>query len=553
MGAYVYFYATDANTAITLWRTDGTVAGTKGIDAVGNDGYLNPIVVGNLLYFTAYDQNLVYNNLWRSDGTEAGTYGVYSTVTHYSNLAQLNGELYFITNVGSTLSLNKTKGTSWDQVAALPAGPFEDNIIEAAGKIYFVVGSQLWQSDGTAAGTRAVAQFRGPGSGPTFNGAVLSDTLLFDGWSEATGTELFKVWSPTARVGSGYAASAGNSIQLDASASSDPAGDALQFTWDLDGDGIFGETGSAAKCGDEVGPTPIFKAYNLLPGGWTVWVDVANSTGVHSLASTQIAISLPDFIVFAAGSIWEWYGPDFARNLRLTSGMLTLTGNLAAAYPNVYLQVVYGSKLQVSDDQDLSVLWLSETASASLSPGVNVHVVQLNILGTQAHLDIGSGSIEITASQAQPWLGTTIGMINDGRIKSSALAGDPRLAIATVFQSASQRVVVEAARLGDLNVDGTVSISDFIDLASNFGKTNATWVDGDTNNDGTVSIADFINLASNFGQNYSPGVPQAPAAVEVVSVEQKDARHTPKRKLLHHRAEVRVRRRWSARARQWVV
>ena len=32
---------------------------------------------------------------------------------------------------------------------------------------------------------------------------------------------------------------------------------------------------------------------------------------------------------------------------------------------------------------------------------------------------------------------------------------------------------------GDLNRDRTVSIADFITLASNFGKTNATYADGD--------------------------------------------------------------------------
>ena len=40
---------------------------------------------------------------------------------------------------------------------------------------------------------------------------------------------------------------------------SDPEGDPLTFTWDLDGDGVFGETGLAADRGDEVGASPTFQ------------------------------------------------------------------------------------------------------------------------------------------------------------------------------------------------------------------------------------------------------------------------------------------------------
>src|SRR5207237_9707384 len=58
-------------------------------------------------------------------------------------------------------------------------------------------------------------------------------------------------------------------------------------------------------------------------------------------------------------------------------------------------------------------------------------------------------------------------------------------------------------RIGDLNLDGAVTISDFIDLASNFNGTNKTWQEGDLNNDGSVTISDFIDLASNFNGTYA--------------------------------------------------
>jgi hypothetical protein len=65
-------------------------------------------------------------------------------------------------------------------------------------------------------------------------------------------------------------------------------------------------------------------------------------------------------------------------------------------------------------------------------------------------------------------------------------------------------VLVRYTVIGDLNLDGTVSISDFIDLAAHFNTASgATWQIGDVNYDGAVTIADFIDLASNFNQSIS--------------------------------------------------
>lgn len=65
-------------------------------------------------------------------------------------------------------------------------------------------------------------------------------------------------------------------------------------------------------------------------------------------------------------------------------------------------------------------------------------------------------------------------------------------------------VLVRYTFIGDLNLDGAVTISDFIDLAAHFNTLGgATWQTGDVNYDGSVTIADFIDLSSNFGQSLS--------------------------------------------------
>jgi len=52
--------------------------------------------------------------------------------------------------------------------------------------------------------------------------------------------------------------------------------------------------------------------------------------------------------------------------------------------------------------------------------------------------------------------------------------------------------------VGDLNLDHSVTISDFIDLLTNFNQAGE-WSAGDFNGDGLVTVSDIIDLVSNWG------------------------------------------------------
>lgn len=68
---------------------------------------------------------------------------------------------------------------------------------------------------------------------------------------------------PVADANGPYTVNEGGMVMLDGSGSYDPDGDPLQYEWDLDGDGIFGEIGADAERGDEVGVNPVFNAEGL--------------------------------------------------------------------------------------------------------------------------------------------------------------------------------------------------------------------------------------------------------------------------------------------------
>ncbi|HEV8290880.1 MAG TPA: PEP-CTERM sorting domain-containing protein, partial [Tepidisphaeraceae bacterium] len=97
----------------------------------------------------------------------------------------------------------------------------------------------------------------------------------------------------------------------------------------------------------------------------------------------------------------------------------------------------------------------------------------------------------------------------DDGIKDSGLHANAKVGLA----QKSNNIYIRPTRVGDLNLDGQVTISDFIDLASNFNTIGtATWQEGDLNYDRNVTISDFIDLASNFNASYSGEVVPISAA-----------------------------------------
>lgn len=100
--------------------------------------------------------------------------------------------------------------------------------------------------------------------------------------------------APQVDAGGPYVAAPSISVQLDGSNSRDrnQSSATLDYRWDLDNDGEYGEVGASASRGDEVGPRPWFRTSGFPTGtDVTVSLQVTDSLQASSRGSTRVYFS----------------------------------------------------------------------------------------------------------------------------------------------------------------------------------------------------------------------------------------------------------------------
>lgn len=113
-----------------LWISDETAAGTEIVNTLNNNSTLsagNYTPTANHLYFTNYNSNAYWEKkIWKSDGTAAGTIPVFTGVQDdfsiASDMVKFNGQIYFIKakNNNSYLSYYDYSSNTVTDVMSLP-------------------------------------------------------------------------------------------------------------------------------------------------------------------------------------------------------------------------------------------------------------------------------------------------------------------------------------------------------------------------------------------------------------------------------------------------
>ena len=93
---------------------------------------------------------------------------------------------------------------------------------------------------------------------------------------------------PVANAGGPYVTAEGESVQLNGDAST---GTELTYEWDLDGDGIYGETGPGAQRGNETGPDAVYLANEVNgPAAYTANLRVTDKYGRSNTTAAIIRV-----------------------------------------------------------------------------------------------------------------------------------------------------------------------------------------------------------------------------------------------------------------------
>lgn len=217
-----FFVAYHPDYGFEYWRSDGTEAGTW---------LLKDIVLGSMssiifdesnyldfngnFYFVADDRGDNGNELWRSDGTQENTvlFKDINPGTADSNPLQFavaNGRLFFTANddvhgrelwisdgTGDGTNILLDINPSGDGIDYNSYGFYLPNYASLNGLYFFpandgVHGTELWQSDGTAAGTVMVMDINsGFASSKPGNLVVLGNTLYFAADDGVHGREIW--------------------------------------------------------------------------------------------------------------------------------------------------------------------------------------------------------------------------------------------------------------------------------------------------------------------------------------------------------------------------
>lgn len=178
-GNGIVYFTESTQTGASLWRTDGTSAGTVQLSqGFSNDLYDMANVAGTL--FFAANDGTHGSQLWKSDGSPAGTVMVTDISPKgygfdFSGLTNFDNTLYFCAaDVSRNNQIWKSDGTAAGTVM-VTAITTDDayagvgNLQVVHDSLYFQVTGpttrqdQLWKTDGTAVGTSEIAAFAGDG------------------------------------------------------------------------------------------------------------------------------------------------------------------------------------------------------------------------------------------------------------------------------------------------------------------------------------------------------------------------------------------------------
>jgi autotransporter-associated beta strand protein len=234
-----------------------------------------------------------------------------------------------------------------------------------------------------------------------------------------------------------------------------------------------------------------------------------NSTGNYVISGTGGIAGTGSLTKMGSDMVTLSTVNTYSGGTTVSAGKLII--GIAGALPAHSSVSITGGSLQLASGTGGETL-----SSLSITAGtldiVNNHVILSYAAGTQAATDTSIRGYLISGRNGGTWAGTT-------GITSSAAATNSHYAIGyadgadhVVAGLSSGQIEIKYTLLGDADLDGAVTGSDFTALVGNLGKSGRSWDQGDFDYDGSVTGSDFTALVGNLGKSATGADVVLPAA-----------------------------------------
>lgn len=281
--------------------------------------------------------------------------------------------------------------------------------------------------------------------------------------------------TPTADAGGPYTISEGDALQLDASASSDPDGDVLSYSWDVNGDGQFGDaTGiqptltwsQLQALGVNDGPNSVAVRVRVNDGRNGIDEDSATITVNNALPSA--AIGGPAGGTYGQSLSYALVGDD-PSSFDLAAGFAYLV-HWGDGSPDTTVPRTAGNASGLTVNHTFAAAGqFTVEVTGTDKDGSTSAAQSLSVTIDKAHLHVAADNKSKVYGQANPTLTATItGFVGGETLATSGVSGQPSLALAGDGVHVGQYVItVGVGSLTAANydfpdaelVDGTLSVT----------------------------------------------------------------------------------------------
>jgi uncharacterized repeat protein (TIGR03803 family) len=251
----------------------------------------------------------------------------------------------------------------------------------------------------------------------------------------------------------------------------------------------------------------------------------ANDPGVFGAISGSFTIGLPAWL--SSGSTASW---NYATQTLTVTGSATIIADPQDYGDSPNITVGSGESLTINPTSDTTIhlasLTLSNGGTASVSTTTSsdtltIYVGTLSVDVTnsskfdlnnsQMYIDYGSPSSDpISTILTDLTSGYASGAWNGSGIDSSAAASNANVSTAlgyidsadgTGFNTHSNTIFVKYTFYGDVNLDGTVGLTDLAQVEKCYGDSPASWDQGNFYYGSSVGLSDLAVLLKNYGNS----------------------------------------------------